>query len=340
MILKLSILDLPEPLSVRKVTKEQFINTLQPLGKPVVMRGFGDDWDIVKAAKENKSDMLGYLQKHAANLEQKVPVTRIPATEKSRMFYNSDMTAMNFGVAELPLQICLERMALKSDDAQYAAQCVSIDKVFSALSNKIKNPFVSNTLSPFIWFGNRVIVAPHFDESNNIAVVAAGKRRFTLFPPEQVKNLYVGPLDFTPAGQAISLVNILEPNLQLHPQYAEAYQSGLSVELAPGDAIFIPTPWWHHVQSLSDFNILINYWWNECDTGTAKPLAALLHAIQAFKALPPAQRDGFKAMLEHYVFDETENSHEHIPEHAKGWLGKLTQERRKELDHFIKVFSN
>lgn len=337
------MLDLPEPLIVEKVTKTQFINDLQPLGKPFVMRGFADDWEIVKQIKQfesNSSSTINYLQQHASNPLQNVPTTRIPASEKSRMFYNPDMTAMNFGVADLPLHNCLDRMRGNTDEAQYAAQCVSIEKVFPHLLSKISNPLVEETLSPFIWFGNRVVVAPHFDETNNIAVVAAGTRRFTLFPPQQTKNLYVGPLDFTPAGQAISLVNILAPNLELHPQYSQAYRSSLSVELTPGDAIYIPTPWWHHVQSLSDFNILINYWWNQCDAGTAKPLAALLHAMQAFKSLPPAQRDGFKAMLDHFVFDDPYNAHAHIPEHAKGWLGNLTPERRKELDHFIKAFSN
>jgi hypothetical protein len=54
-----------------------------------------------------------------------------------------------------------------------------------------------------IWIGNRTRIAAHYDLPDNVAVVAAGHRRFTLFPPEQVRNLYVGPVDFTrrPAGQ-------------------------------------------------------------------------------------------------------------------------------------------
>ena len=59
---------------------------------------------------------------------------------------------------------------------------------------------------PRIWLGNRSEVSAHFDLSDNIACVVAGRRRFTLFPPDQVANLYVGPLDHTMAGQPASMV--------------------------------------------------------------------------------------------------------------------------------------
>ena len=59
-------------------------------------------------------------------------------------------------------------------------------------------------VAPRLWLGNEVVTPAHFDESHNLACVVSGRRRFTLFPPEQVANLYVGPLDLSPAGQAIS----------------------------------------------------------------------------------------------------------------------------------------
>ena len=52
-----------------------------------------------------------------------------------------------------------------------------------------------------IWLGNRSRIAAHQDLPDNLACVVAGRRRFTVFPPEQLPNLYIGPLDFTPAGQ-------------------------------------------------------------------------------------------------------------------------------------------
>lgn len=332
--------NMPSPLVFERVSREQFEQELQPMGQPFVMKGFAKHWHIVKSGLNSPND----LRKNALQLNEAISVTRILAEEKSRMFYNPDMTGMNFGVASLSLDDCLRRMQEtadngKDDSPDYAAQCVPVAKYFPQILNNIDNPLVEKGLEPFIWFGNRVIVAPHFDETDNIAVVAAGRRRFTLFPPQQTKNLYIGPLDFNPAGQAISLVNILKPDLDAHPKYAEAYKHGLSVELAPGDAIYIPTPWWHHVQSLSPFNVLINYWWSQNDFGTAKPLGALLHAIQAFRTLPKPQQEAFKALLDYYVFDEPNASREHIPEHAHGWLGELDDEKRRVLEHWIKNFS-
>ena len=329
---------LPKPSIHTNVTKVEFEHELKPMGMPFVIQDFASNWEPVKAAN-NQQNMHSYLKSCASVLSKPMSLSRIPTTENSRMFYNQDMTAMNFGVAELPLEKGLERMLTDTQEADYAAQCVPIEQYFDKLLPQIDNPLVENTLTPFIWFGNKVVVAPHFDESDNIAVVVAGKRRFTLFPPQQTENLYIGPLEFTPAGQPISLVNILEPDLTQHPKYASAYEHALSIELAPGDAIYIPTPWWHHVQSLSSFNILVNYWWNDSDLGTAKPLAAILHAMQAFRHLPKAQQKAFASMLQYYAFDDPKKSHEHIPKHAKGWLDEANDKTRLELEHFIRVFS-
>ena len=75
---------------------------------------------------------------------------------------------------------------------------------------------------PRVWFGNRVTVQTHYDISSNIACVVAGRRRFTLFPPEQLVNLYVGPLEFTLAGQPISMVKLEQPDFERYPRFRQA----------------------------------------------------------------------------------------------------------------------
>ena len=57
----------------------------------------------------------------------------------------------------------------------------------------------------------------HFDMSYNVACVVAGRRRFTLIPPEQLENMYVGPLEFTLAGPPISMVRLEAPDLEKYP---------------------------------------------------------------------------------------------------------------------------
>src|SRR5690606_31993138 len=110
---------------------------------------------------------------------------------------------------------------------------------------------------PRIWIGNAVTVWTHYDLSANVACVVAGKRRFTLFPPEQLVNLHVGPLDFTLAGQPVSLVDLEAPDYDQYPRFREALAHAQVAELAPGDALFIPNLWWHHVKSLDRFNVLV-----------------------------------------------------------------------------------
>jgi hypothetical protein len=73
------------------------------------------------------------------------------------------------------------------------------------------------SVAPRIWIGNAITTATHFDMNYNIACAVAGRRRFTLFPPDQLKNLYLGPLEFTPAGPPVSMVDIARPTWNAFP---------------------------------------------------------------------------------------------------------------------------
>ncbi len=99
--------------------------------------------------------------------------------------------------------------------------------------------------------------------------------------------------------------------------------NALYADLEPGDALYIPYFWWHHVQSLSDFNILVNFWWDRAPAQHAEAMDAFVHALLAVRRLPEGKRDIWKAMFEHYVFSVNGDAATHLPEADKGILGEV-----------------
>ncbi|MGB0513746.1 MAG: cupin-like domain-containing protein, partial [Wenzhouxiangellaceae bacterium] len=182
-----------------------------------------------------------------------------------------------------------------------------------------------------IWIGNRSKVAAHYDIMDNIAVVCAGRRRFTLFPPDQLANLYLGPIDLTPAGQQISLVDPDNPDFNRFPRYREALEHAQFAELEPGDAIYIPAMWWHQVNALAPFNILVNHWWRDLPGYMGAPGDVLLHALLNLRDLPKRQRDAWRELFQHYIFDPPEDALEHIPRQSRGALGGLDDQTARQL---------
>ncbi len=59
-------------------------------------------------------------------------------------------------------------------------------------------------------------------------------------------------------------------------------------ELDPGDAVYVPALWWHHVEALEEFNVLVNYWWRDVADYFDSPSSSLLHCLLTIKSLPPA----------------------------------------------------
>ena len=147
-----------------------------------------------------------------------------------------------------------------------------------------------------------------------------------LFPPEQVGNLYVGPLEMTPSGQAISLVDFANPDLQRFPKFATALEHARVVDLAPGMPYLSPVCGGITWSLESELNLLVNYWWCDSLPELGSPTGALLHAMLAIRDLPSHQRKAWGNLFNHYVFDAGESTHSHIPEHARGCLSTFTND--------------
>jgi len=236
---------------------------------------------------------------------------------------------MNFRMAQGPLGPVLDGIAAnegKPDAPVIYLSAIDMGAYFSGLAEANRLPLGERKPTESIWIGTRTRIAAHNDVPDNIAVCAVGRRRFTVFPPEQLANLYVGPLENTPAGRAVSMVDFAAPDFAAYPRFREALATARVAELEPGDAIFIPSLWWHHVEALSPFNVLVNYWWRDAAPHLGHPEAALFHALLAIRDLPPTEKARWRALFDHYVFSEGEEATAHLPPPARGILAPLTPE--------------
>lgn len=303
--------------------------------EPFVLRGLVADWPLVAAAKRSARDVRRYLLDHARDRPFMVSIG--PPGHDGRLFYDHDM-AMNFraGTGKLAdIFAGIDKGEQLGDIRTVYLASIDIPTHFDGLDEA--NPVDLGARDPLksIWIGTRTRIAAHNDFPDNLACCAAGRRRFTLFPPDQFRNLYLGPIDHTPAGRVVSMVDFDAPDLAAYPRFALAMAHALTVELEPGDAIFIPSMWWHHVEGLADFNILVNYWWRRTPAWLGQPQEALNHAILAIRDLPPEDKAIWRDLFDHYVFENDGGVTDHIPESARSILAPLTPETAGRLRAFL-----
>lgn len=300
--------------------------------EPLVLKGFVESWPMVQAARAGSSDAIDYVRRFCRNRE--VLVFKGEPEIEGRFFYNDDMSGFNFGRLNSTFETMLNlfaSLAGSDEEPSYYIGSTSVDLALPGF--RAENDIALGADKPLvsIWMGNKTRIAAHFDNPSNIACVAAGRRRFTVFPPEQLNNLYVGPLDFTPAGQAISLVDFKQPDLQRFPRFEEALQHALVAELDPGDALYLPSLWWHHVEALETFNVLVNYWWRDKPTIPGTPMDVLIYALLNIRGLSAADKQSWKKVFDHYIFDEQPGAFDHIPDASLGILGDLDATTTKQL---------
>lgn len=142
-----------------------------------------------------------------------------------------------------------------------------------------------NLLHQNIWIGDgQTLGKMHFDEYENALAVVKGVKEVILFDPRQNQNLYEGHLPearftvertanngFTlnrsglleSTSMVMSPVDILNPDFVTFPRFKRAKPMICRVEA--GDVLFLPSFWWHEVQSYPDqdemINIAVNFWY-------------------------------------------------------------------------------
>jgi hypothetical protein len=295
--------------------------------EPMILKNFGSNWPAVIAGKTSPQLAADYLRKFYTN----APITAYYGEPKNngRVFYNENMTGFNFNSSKANLNQVLDKLLEHVNDSQPPTMYVGSTEINHCLPgyNKENNASIDH-LKPLtsIWLGNKSKIAAHFDFPNNLACCVVGSRKFTLFPPEQLENLYVGPMEFSPGGQEISLVDFDHPDFVKYPKFKQALASAQVAELEAGDALFLPSMWWHHVESLTAFNVLVTHWWRDSPAFMGRPNNALMLAMLSLKDLPLAQRKAWQAQFNYYIFEHDQEDFSHIPTAAQGRLSKPLDE--------------
>ena len=128
-----------------------------------------------------------------------------------------------------------------------------------------------NLYSCMIWMGPRGTLSPlHYDPLDNLLMQVVGTKRVLLYP--KTVGLKDGSKDISAPEEAAwtyagsdgmqyntSPVDVEDPDLKKFPLFAKC-PAPIECMLNPGDAMYIPAKWWHHVRSLSR-SVSVNAWW-------------------------------------------------------------------------------
>ncbi len=327
---------------IQGVTGDEIpFEALMAADEPTILKGVLRDAPLVQQGLQSPQAAMGYLR----GFYRGKPVVRFKARPevKGRFFYNDDVSGLNFESARTPLETFFSEIEAhlgKEESPSFYVGSTDLDIFFPGLraENGLAlnhSMFERNPPIVSIWMGNRTIASAHYDMSNNIACCMVGRRRFTLFPPEQVHNLYPGPLEPTPGGQVVSMVDFVAPDFERHPRFREALAAGQVADLEPGDVLFYPAMWWHHVEGFGDFNAMINYWWNTSPAFIDTPQNTLLHALLSLRDRPEHEKRAWRELFDYYVFGPAERAGAHLPEHARGNLAPMDEMKARRLRAYL-----
>jgi hypothetical protein len=314
----------PKEIAGSQLTQERFQHDVVSECQPVVLRGLVGDWPVVRAALESPQALMSYLA--TFDVGARVEAYFGDPEIAGKYYYSEDLKGFNFERRPMSFLEALSAIAAAVDQptgkSVYAGS-VPCRECLPAFAAGNSLPLLAPAIAPRIWLGTASNVSSHYDTFDNLACVFSGKRRFTLYAPELIGRLYVGPIDHTMAGPPVSLAASSAPDDERFPLFREVRDQAWVCELSPGDALYLPKLWWHQVESTGALNGLVNYWWDAFSYGPDAAYTTLLLSMIAIAERPAAERQAWKAFFDHYVFRTHGHPLAHLPADRHGLLGPL-----------------
>lgn len=233
--------------------------------QPVVLKGFASEFPAVQ-----KWQSFDYLEQ-AAGVD-------VPCDVEMGSYNSGDKLTISFGEYMQYLRLWHQTYGGTAAAASGGSDEMPADQVlylaqndltaFGGLPNDVPIPSFlgggrvghGRVYSSMLWLGPRGCVSPlHHDPLDNLLMQVVGRKRVSLLPKlTDPSCLYVGQEH--DQQNNTSAVDAEEPDLARFPMFESVLAEIRSTTLDPGDALYIPSQWWHHVRSL-DLSISVNVWW-------------------------------------------------------------------------------
>ncbi len=223
-------LDLQSIPRVRGISKEEFLKEYFIPQKPVVMEDLTADW----AAREKWN--FEYFREKVGEI-----VVPIYDGKPAKGHQSSHGPTMKIKMKEY-IDI------LKKGPTDLRMFFFNLLKNCPELINDFKYPDLGVRFFkklPVLFVGGegaKVVMHYDMDLANNFHFNFAGEKKVILYPPSQTKYLYKVPYSIVSMEQ----IDMEHPDFEHYPALLKA--KGFEVTLKHGDALFIPSKWWHFIK--------------------------------------------------------------------------------------------
>jgi lysine-specific demethylase 8 len=245
--------------SIEQPTLGEFRTRYVDRERPVVLRGAIREWPLFRTwTPEYLKSVLG---------ARPVKVARSPDGGE----YFDPETGVDY-VRDfiLPFDQFVDRVFAKDSTEKLYLLQASLTE-FPELAGEVVAPDYPPRPILFqnLWIGSGGnITRCHYDMQDNLLAQVVGRKRVTLFPSRDLWRMYPR----SPFGNKsnFSRVDVERPDFGRFPRFRDV--PALETQLEPGDMLYIPIHWFHHVVSV-DASVSLNYWWQPRRRQSLRPPA-------------------------------------------------------------------
>jgi jumonji domain-containing protein 7 len=259
---------------VAALDRERLFAEFVATSRPVVITGAARSWPAF--ARWTPESLVAELGD--------APV-RLASSSGGRFEYQSD--SRQFDVRAAPLREAVAQLAAAADGAHLYVMQQPLVGPLARLGNDLRfgQWLGDEPAVPHLWYGTRNNISPlHYDAVNNLYAQLRGEKRFTLYPPTCTAALYPYPVDAKFCH--LSQVDIDAHDPVRFPRFADARAEEVTLE--PGDILYLPAFYWHHVRSLST-SLSVNSWWaptfEQCLSEPGRRMMPMLYERDRFASM-------------------------------------------------------